>query len=100
MTRQHACYAAYKGDEFLDLGSIPYLAKKFGITEKTIRFYASPSRVKRMSEKGLYILKIADTLDYDENEVEEKSDDDEIIAENIIKFKKRQAEENKEVCQK
>lgn len=38
-----ACYALYKGDEFIDMGSIGYLAKILGVSEKTVRYYRSPA---------------------------------------------------------
>lgn len=30
-------YAIYKGDEFIDLGTVNQLAKRFNVTPKTIR---------------------------------------------------------------
>ena len=40
-------YALYKGDEFLDLGTKEYLAKKYNVKPHTIVFYASPSYKER-----------------------------------------------------
>lgn len=41
-------YALYKGDEFVDLGTIKYLSKKYHIPEKTLRYYGMP-RWKKQS---------------------------------------------------
>lgn len=55
-------YALYKGDEFIDLGTIKELAKKLNVKPKTIRFYGTPSyqkRIKNYSER-LILIKIED----------------------------------------
>lgn len=40
-------YAIYKGDEFIDLGTIKELSKKHNISEKTLYYYTMPSYKKR-----------------------------------------------------
>lgn len=40
-------YALYKGDNFLDLGTKEYLANLLGVKEETIKFYGTPSYLKR-----------------------------------------------------
>ena len=51
-------YALYKGDRLLDIGTIEYLSKKFGVKKKTLLFYQTPSYRKRTSEKnGKRIIK-------------------------------------------
>lgn len=46
-------YALYKGDEFLCMGTIKEIAKKMGVSERTIRFYSSPVYQRRgRGEKG------------------------------------------------
>ena len=46
-------YAIYKGDTFVDLGTVAYLSKKYGISNQTIRYYASPIYRKRLIGKDL-----------------------------------------------
>lgn len=40
-------YAIYKGDTFLDIGTLKELAKKFNVKEKTIYFYSTEVYKKR-----------------------------------------------------
>lgn len=40
-------YALYKGDEFIDLGTIEELAERMGVTPKTIRYYQTPNYKKK-----------------------------------------------------
>lgn len=42
--------AVYKGDNFLDIGTISELAKKFNVKETTVYFWAMPVQSKR--DKG------------------------------------------------
>ena len=53
-------YALYKGDEFLNLGSIKFLAEWLGVKEATIRFYSSPTYRKRTGDRGLLVIRIED----------------------------------------
>ncbi len=43
-------FAVYKGEEFLDEGTAEELAERFGVTPKTIRWWAAPTSHKR--DKG------------------------------------------------
>ena len=43
-------FAVYKGEKFLDEGTSEELAKRFGVTSKTIRWWATPTSHKR--DKG------------------------------------------------
>ena len=36
-------YAVYKGDQFIDLGTVDYLANKFGVPRKTIWYWTAPA---------------------------------------------------------
>lgn len=45
-------YALYKGDEFIDLGTVRELAKKYNVTEEYIRFISSPAHKKRRRRKS------------------------------------------------
>ena len=43
-------FAIYKGEKFLDEGTAEELAERFGVTPKTIRWWATPTSHKR--DKG------------------------------------------------
>ncbi len=45
-------YALYRGDEFVDLGTIKQLAKSRGIKESSLRFYCTASYLKRLEERN------------------------------------------------
>lgn len=54
-------YAAYKGDEFLDIGTKKQLARKLHIKIETISFLASPAYRKRVDPENndvMIIIKI------------------------------------------
>lgn len=51
---QKAEYALYRGDEFIIVGTIKEIAEYQHTTEKTIRFYSSPTYKKRA--KNAYAL--------------------------------------------
>lgn len=44
-------YAAYMGDEFIDLGDMDYITKKLNVTPETIKWYSSPAGRKRSEGK-------------------------------------------------
>lgn len=49
-------YALYKGDELLAIGTLKELSDKFNVKKETIKFYSSPSYLKRRknSKSGNY----------------------------------------------
>lgn len=52
-------YAIYKGDKFIDLGTKKELSERLGVKERTIKFYSSPSYLKRKAEsKEPYMIAI------------------------------------------
>ena len=51
-------YALYKGDKFIDLGTIAYLANKYHKTEKLIKYLALPSVHKKSHGNMLLVYKI------------------------------------------
>lgn len=53
-------YAIYKGDEFLDLGTVEEMAKKFNVKKETITFWASPANKRRIKNKGKVAVRIDD----------------------------------------
>lgn len=55
-----AVYAAYKGDEFVDLGTKRELAESLGVTEKAIELFMSPSYKARKSETKTIVIRIED----------------------------------------
>ena len=44
-------YALYKGDKFIDLGTVTELARRNGLSKSTIMFYSSPAYIKRIKKK-------------------------------------------------
>ena len=57
MARKHwRDYALYKGDEFIDLGTLDYLSAKWNIPEKTLRWYGHCKRVKKRNHKSGYVV--------------------------------------------
>ena len=56
-----ATYAAYRGDEFIDLGTKRELAESLGVSEKSIELYMSPSYRRRPGYgKRLIVIRIED----------------------------------------
>ena len=53
-------YAMYKGDRFIDLGTLTYLAEKYHKRQKTLKFLATPSAHKRSTNKSLLLYRIKD----------------------------------------
>ena len=53
-------YAMYKGDTFVDLGTLTYLAEKYHKKQKTLKFLATPSAHKRSTNKSLLLYRIKD----------------------------------------
>lgn len=51
-------YAIYKGDKFIDLGSVRYLAKRMNVKEETIKFYSTPTYQKRTGGRGYVVIRI------------------------------------------
>ncbi len=45
-------YALYHGDTFIDIGTIPQLARRQGVSSHTIRFYKAPSYLKRIEQRN------------------------------------------------
>ena len=45
-------YRLYRGDETLFMGTIPEIARFWGVSEDTIRDYATPSRKKNVGENS------------------------------------------------
>lgn len=43
-------YALYKGEELLEIGTIKEIAKKQGLRTATIRFYMSPTYMRRRAK--------------------------------------------------
>ena len=66
-TRKRSVYAIYKGDKFIDVGTISELAERRNTTEKVILCISPPSkRSKRKNkEKGLELIKLDDDEEND-----------------------------------
>lgn len=56
-------YALYKGDTCLAIGTIKEIAEQMKLKEKTIKFYGTPSHIKRMSKSHIGNFKILIKLD-------------------------------------
>jgi len=70
--RKENCYALYKGDRFIDLGTIKELSKRLGITTSTLWFYTSKAYKMRSEQKKSNNLKIL--IKIEENEYDESTD--------------------------
>ena len=51
-------WAMYKGDEFIDMGTVQYLSEKYHVKEETIKFYSTPTYRKRIKRNGLLTFKV------------------------------------------
>ena len=53
-------YAMYRGDNFIDLGTLDYLSKKFKVKKKTIGFYCSLAYKKRLKDysNAIWIIRL------------------------------------------
>lgn len=54
-------YAIYKGDRFIDVGTVKELAKNLKVSEKTVQFMATPTYRKRCKNNNrIQVFKIED----------------------------------------
>ena len=51
-------YALYKGDEFIDMGTIQYLANLIKVSVRSIKFYSTPTYLKRTNGNGWVVVKV------------------------------------------
>lgn len=60
MSRKKYVYALYKGDEFIDLGTLEELAKKEGVKPHTIAYYQTEAykRKAKNNENRRVLIKI------------------------------------------
>jgi len=72
MMKKENCYALYKGDRFIDLGTIKELSERLGITTATLWFYTSNAYKMRSEQKKSDNLKIL--IKIEENEYDESTD--------------------------
>ena len=59
-------YALYKGDKFIDLGTLEYLSKKLNVEKRTISFYSKPSYLKRSKGNSYIVIKIEDDEEWNQ----------------------------------
>lgn len=54
------CYAIYKGDKFIDLGTATELSNKLGIKVNSLKFHARPVYRRRVKnyDKAMIVIKI------------------------------------------
>lgn len=58
-------YAMYKGDKFIDLGTIDCLAKKYHKKKESLRFLATPCAHKRSVKNRLLLYRIKEDESHD-----------------------------------
>ena len=60
--RKRGEYALYRGEELLAIGTVKELAEMRGVSERTIRFCASPAYLKRIvnSSKRIVVVRLDD----------------------------------------
>ena len=58
MRKSKTIYAYYKGDTFINMGTVPELAKYLGVSTRTIKFYTTKTYRKRRKEDGNNIVVI------------------------------------------
>lgn len=51
-------YAVYKGDKFLDLGTVEELSERFKVKKETVYFWSSPVNKRRMKRNRKIAIKI------------------------------------------
>ena len=56
-------YALYKGDKFLDIGTLQQLSEKHNMKLSTLRFLLSPANRRRRKGNGLLIINIGSVDD-------------------------------------
>ena len=64
MARKPSIFALYKGDRFIDVGTIGEMAARHNVKEKTLHFYATRIHRNRVSEKGLIVVRLEEDDDY------------------------------------
>jgi hypothetical protein len=70
--RKESCYALYKGDKFIDLGTIKELSERLEMSTSTLWFYTSKAYKKRSEQKNSNNLRIL--IKIEENEYESNCD--------------------------
>lgn len=72
MPRKLKEYALYKGEELVDMGTAPALAKRRGVSVDTIYWYHSPTHINRNAKgKNPNNRIVAVPLDFEEDDDEE-----------------------------
>lgn len=62
-------YAAYRGDEFVDVGTAEELSERMGVKLDSLKFMSRPSHHKRTSYKALRVYKYEEGDDGEEKPV-------------------------------
>ena len=53
-------YAIYKGDEFVDVGTIRELCQRLNMPERTLRWHASKCNKRRAHKNGMILVRLED----------------------------------------
>lgn len=65
-------YALYKGDNFLDIGTIKELSERYDISVKTLRWYSTPcykNKIKNKKNiKSYVVVRIEDEEDEEDEQ--------------------------------
>lgn len=51
-------YGVYKGDEFITVGTGKECAEALGVSERSLKFYASPTYKKRTTGNALVVIRL------------------------------------------
>ena len=67
------CFALYRGDEFIDLGTIDYLSQKENIAQDTLRFYATKFYKDNVQKENSFVVIRIDENEEDYEEQQHKT---------------------------
>lgn len=62
MARKPAEYAMYRGEEFLDVGTLPYLATKWHKSIDNLRWLSYPTAHRRAKSRRILLYKLEDDV--------------------------------------
>lgn len=51
-------YAVYKGEGIISIGTVEEIAEELNIKKDTVRFYGTPSWIKRTTESARRLVKL------------------------------------------
>lgn len=62
MRKYSKIYAIYRGDKFIDVGTIKELSERQNLSKKTLHFYNSKAHINRMKDENncIIVIKLED----------------------------------------